>query len=223
MQYQKFVSLVAGVALCLIILTGVVLCQNSSANSHQTNSYPAAAVITPISTSTPIPTPASSSAPTSSSETQVGQAYDRPYSKDPIFIKVIRVAATPLVSQDVAVKALTNFVGGLPYATDNNSVTISATYGLVTQGQRLPNGTWEGEQNIRVANCTVAGKCTPTGQVLDHIENRLMWVIDFGGVSVSSSSQICNQGGTCTVPAPHRHAVYLIDATTLQVIMGTSY
>ena len=37
--------------------------------------------------------------------------------------------------------------------------------------------------NIGVETCSVDGKCTPTGEVLDHLENRSMWILDMEGVS----------------------------------------
>ena len=47
---------------------------------------------------------------------------------------------------------------------------VEATFGLATLGSATEDGSWIGDRNIPL----------PTGEVLDHIENRPVWIIDYG-------------------------------------------
>lgn len=211
---QRRIILLSLMIIIAVVIVVIVFVSRTSASvsnqsAQKSNKIESAANATvALSTVQPSPTPTLST----DAQVAVGQAYDRPYSKKGIDIKVVKVATPPLISQEEAVQALTNLLGGKPFGNLGSSITMTATYGLVTEGFAGPSG-WNGELNFHLSD----------GEVLDHIENRLMWVLDYGGVSVPIAGQSCSQAGTCTVPPPDDHAIYLIDAATKMVLLATSY
>ena len=62
---------------------------------------------------------------------------------------------------------------------------------------RLLSGSWIGHRNIAL----------PTGEVLDHIENRPVWIIDYGN-TIGYGSQ-----------ATFNHTVYAVDHLTGGVML----
>lgn len=216
-------SVSAGLTITIVIIIAIIglsYRNNSTKPSTAASSNLSTVVIaTPIVTtvtqtqaSTPNITP-------TDTPVQVGQVYDRPYNKEGI--QVVRVADIPSISQDVALQALIARIGFNPMKNSTN-VVLSATFGAVTQGQREADGSWSGARNLPIVNCTVTGQCTPTGQYLDHLENRLMWVLDFANVSVPLPG-VCNATQTCKAPPNATHIVYLIDAQTLQIHLAIPY
>ena len=107
---------------------------------------------------------------------------------------------------------------------NGQTILYTAYYGLVTVGYRGPNGLWAGSfLNVPISKCTVDGKCTETGEVLDHIENRPMWLIDLE-IDVPNGGATCPPAGTpCPKPRDNNHQVNLVDAQTLMFIGGADY
>lgn len=101
---------------------------------------------------------------------------------------------------------------GMPWAHggtwENMPVTIQAYYGLATFGGLGFNGVWEGERNIPL----------PSGEVLDHIEGRPMWIIDYGNTTFVAGG--CPD---CPEPPDYDHSVYAVDAATGEVWIVWGY
>ena len=171
---------------------------------------------------------------------QVGQLYDRLYSRgaSSFAIKVTRVANVPLVSMESALLSMMAQRGGKNIKLETNKVVyangistpFTATYGAVTIGSRNPSsGGWVGILlNSNLRNCTVAGECSKdVVEVLDHIENRLMWVFDFEQITPTAGMPPCwtpaNDPGKPCQYIENNQAVTLVDAKTLTFIGGTSY
>jgi len=229
--------------LLVIIIVGVVSSNSELATSALPSpGLPAAAAtlaLTPTVSKTLTPTISTlalTAIPTLT-EVPVGQAYDRPFNNTSARVKVIRTADPPIVSLETALKAL-YAQHGMPNAQitiSGNRLTVNgysfnsiATYGLVTYGEPGPDGRWAGAVNISFSSCTIEGKCTPTGEVVDHLENRLMWVLDgekeLPSAWIPGTPAPCQANIPCptTPPRPNR-VVTLIDAKTLTSIGGTSY
>ena len=167
-----------------------------------------------------------------SDEVAVGQAYNRPYSLPPLHIKVVRAANPPLITQQTAFQVLGGDLSkGNVKGDTGEPITVEATYGLVTQGAAGRDGSWvSGNPNIHLAKCTIDHKCTFTGEILDHFENRPMWVLVYTGIHEDTHGGIppeCRAQPTVTPcptmgPSPNHH-VYLVDAQTLQYFDGGWY
>ena len=224
--------------LCVLVL-GVVALTSTSSNTttieSATNGVAAQATIsrtlvTTITTIATIPV---------TDEVAVGQAYNRPYSLPPLYIKVVRTANPPLITKQTALQVLSNRFGNRDWLSGKGDIksdsgepiTLEATYGLITQGVAGPNGNWiSSNPNIHLANCTIDHKCTPTGEVLDHFENRPMWVLVYTGIHEDTHGGIspeCRAQPTVTPcptmsPSPNHH-VFLVDAQTLQSLDGGWY
>ena len=224
--YMKAIigTIALAVVVVLVVVAVSVIKDNGSLSSQpaSTSVEAAVAVATPIPATPVAPTPTSLPSPTPlpiptptllATQVAVGQAYPKVYDKPGVDVRVVRVADIPLISQDTALQILTKQIGGVPfnYGKAGNTVTLDSTYGLVTEGSSFAGG-WSGTTNIHLKN----------GEVLDHFENRPMWVLDFGGVDLMSSDQSCNQAKTCTAHSLN-HAVYLIDAKAMQVTIGKNY
>jgi hypothetical protein len=240
MNGKSYIRIFFGLVILLIVAAFalIVYASTTSSVTDKSNSVSQAgsnAVQVTVPTS-----PTSMSVPTASPtpatfEVLVGQPYPRAYSQPPARIKVVRTAASPLVSQEIALRSLlgqqnisnAQILSANKMEADGKSISFTATYGLVTVGERGTDGKWSGLENIGLANCTPDGKCSSTVEVLDHIENRLMWVFDFE-ISLPSSAPRwtptnCQPNISCTVPPSPNHSVVLVDAKTLQYIGGTSY
>jgi hypothetical protein len=119
-------------------------------------------------------------------------------------LTVRRTDIAPLISQQEAQQVLKDY--GIIWAFEDTqsipSVTLLATYGLVTQGRPTPDGKdWIGNRNIRLSN----------GTILPYIENRPMWILDYGNVAVQGSMKTFN------------HLACLVDAETKTLIVGWMY
>jgi hypothetical protein len=130
-----------------------------------------------------------------------------------------RASKASILSENDALQAVSNM--GVPFAKGGQyfgkTVTIKSYYGLVTKGSRNSKGEWVGGPiNIQLQTCSSSNQCTPTGKVLDRIENRPMWVVDYGNVAFRTSGI----GGT---PYSHNHAAYLIDEETKEVLLVIGY
>ncbi len=177
-----------------------------------TNNLPESQVAAREATITPLPPkPTETAKPTPS--LAVGQEINLPF-KGKISVKVVKDSFPPPISKETAIKALRyrqNAVDmwDLDKSTMNGKpITVTAVFGLVTEGRPGPSG-WSGMRNIGGVNCKLEGECTLTGQVLDHLEDRPMWVIDIEGVyqPFAGDPSIKNN-----------HVVYGIDVQTLERI-----
>lgn len=146
-------------------------------------------------------------------------------------VKVVKPGGPPIVAMETALKAI------FARSEDTNTLTISsdkivvngqvirfrATYGLVTVGGSGPDGGWGGSfLNERLSDCTHSGQCQPTGETLDHIENRPMWLFDLE-VMVPNGGATCLPVGTCAPPVDNNHQIDLVDAKTLTFFGGIDY
>jgi hypothetical protein len=115
---------------------------------------------------------------------------------------------------------------GLPFAFggtfNGKTVSLTATYGLATFGKRNQNGLWEGSVNIPIQTCNADGKCNPTGKYLDHIENRPVWILDYGNTEWPASARPCATS-LCPTPTVYNHSVYAVDAITGAPLFGWPY
>jgi len=145
-------------------------------------------------------------------------------SSQTVGLKLINVTENPLIPVEVAQLSVANI--GISWAlggeVDGKPIILSATYGSGTFGGYTNDGkNWVGPMNFPVRNCSSDGKCTPTGQVLEHIENRLMWILDYGNAkmtAVAPPSQAC-KSVACTPVPDFNHSVYAVDALTKDVIL----
>jgi hypothetical protein len=106
----------------------------------------------------------------------------------------------PVFSQQEAMQVVSNF--GIPFALggayQGQVVSLAASYGIGTFGHPGgPGQPWIGDVNIPLKG---------TSTVLDHIENRPMWILDYGNI-VAYGSQ-----------ATFNHAVYAVDIQTRSVL-----
>ncbi len=129
----------------------------------------------------------------------VGEAFPLPASTSGE-LTLIRTEKAPAFSQQEAMQIVHDF--GIPFALGGEweglQVTVSATYGIGTFGR--PGGPglpWLGDRNVPLKGTDV---------VLDHIENRPMWILDYDNVRAGGSR------------AEFRHAVYAVDEETRSVL-----
>lgn len=120
-------------------------------------------------------------------------------------LTLVDTGATPLISQEQAMQAVADL--GVPWGLggrwQGKPVTVSAAHGLATFGRPGENGKpWVGDRNILL----------PNGKRLDHIEDRPMWIIDYGNT--------IGYGGGCPEcpPAIFDHTVYAVDTQTEAVL-----
>jgi hypothetical protein len=78
---------------------------------------------------------------------------------------------------------------------------ITGHFGLMTSGAPASDGTWSGIRNVSLAD----------GTELDHIDNRAMWLLDYGNVIAHSAH------------VHYDHVVYLVDDETGTVIRALFY
>jgi len=92
---------------------------------------------------------------------------------------------------------------GLGGQFQGKTVTVAAWYGLGTVGHPGDAGKpWLGRRNIPLKD----------GTLLDHIQHRPMWIIDYGNM-------VAYGAGAPKKPAPvYNHTVYLVDAQTRTVL-----
>ena len=88
---------------------------------------------------------------------------------------------------------------GLGGEYEGQAVNVTAAYGIGTFGHSGgPGQPWIGDRNVPLKG---------TNTVLDHIENRPMWILDYGNVIAYGTQATFN------------HAVYAIDIQTRSVLM----
>lgn len=143
--------------------------------------------------------PAPSALPAPSVTPAVGEVIPLPVST-PGGLTLIQTGKAPSFSQQEAMQIVHDF--GIPFALGGDweglQVTVSAAYGLGTFGHPGPSSMpWVGLQHVPLKGTDV---------VLDHIENRPMWILDYGNVRAGGSR------------AEFRHAVYAVDEETRSVL-----
>lgn len=139
-------------------------------------------------------------------------------------LKLLRASVAPSLLPQEALDIV--YDKGVPWGRGGQHkgkiVTITAAFGTATIGRPLPNGAWGGIQNIAVETCN-AGKCTSTGQILDRIENRAMWILDYENLD---SSDFLRQPAPCGVTIQcriHNRSAFAVDVQTKSVLYAWSY
>lgn len=129
-------------------------------------------------------------------------------SGDPV--RLIRTADPPLLSQREAMEVVAeSFPWGLGGEHEGKPVSVQGWYGIGTIGSPGPNGWWAGDRNIPL----------PDGEVLDHIEDRSMWLLAYGNVPGIMGSQALYG----PPPPVYHHNVYAVDARTRSILWFASY
>ncbi len=223
MRQKKFYLVISGVLLALIV-GAVALISLTELNTpeqppvHLANSNPKT-LGTTLATGTPSPTIATATTTSVAPSIPPGQVISLP-SSERGDLTLVSTNLPPTISQETAMRAVYNL--GLTFAlggqvVNGKSVTLQATFGLATFGKLANDGkNWEGNVNIPIQTCTSDGKCRTTGQILDHIENRPMWILDYGNTIWPGSARPSDTCGKspCPTPVTYNHSVYAVDAIT---------
>lgn len=172
---------------------------NQAGNLGGATPVPAAAgTLVPAAVATEAPTPAAGA------RIALPKGVSRPDASS-AEITLIATNLPPPISQREAMQAVADY--GVPWGLggqyQGKTVTVTAWFGLATLGRPGAAGKpWVGRRNIPLKN----------SDVLDHIENWPMWIIDYGNT-------VAYGGGTPAQPAPvYNHTVYLVDAQTRTVV-----
>lgn len=125
-------------------------------------------------------------------------------------VSLIRTADPPLISQREAMEVVAEqFPWGLGGEYEGKPVSVQGWYGIGTIGSPGPTGWWAGDRNIPL----------PNGEVLDHVENRSMWLLAYDNVPGIMGSQALYG----PPPPIYHHNVYAVDAQTRSIIWFASY
>ena len=142
----------------------MVVAVGATKDNGSSSSQPAAtSVVAAVAVATPVPATTVAPSPTplpayytstyilrfSPTQVAVGQVIPKVYNKPGLDVTVVRVADVPLISQDTALQILVKQIGGMPfdYGEAGNTVTLDATYGLVTEGSPVLRG-WMGHRDL---------------------------------------------------------------------------
>ena len=218
-----------------VLLTGSNNKASSSVSLSQISRLdtPVAAANPTLSTTTVALTPpgqttaaAGTAEASTTSPVAVGENIPLPFGNR-LSIKMFRTIDPPLISLEQAKKAIYN--EGLDFSVtgilNGKVVTLDAAYGLVTLGTKNTGGNkqgWLGPQNIPVPSCDSSGKCNPTDAILNHVENRPMWVLDFGNTDFPAAGVPCTSN-PCPTPQIFNHSVYTVDAISGAVFTAEFY
>lgn len=117
-------------------------------------------------------------------------------------LTLVRMAELPLLTQEQAIRSIHDL--GVPFALSKDwlgqDVTITATYGLATFGYRSHEGAeWVGFRSALLS----------TGELLDHVERRPMWIIEY--------NVVFNEDPLLS------HTAYAVDALTSTVLWAWGY
>jgi hypothetical protein len=119
------------------------------------------------------------------------------------------VSEPPLITQQQAMEIVAkDFPWGHGGTWEGKEVTVQARYGLGSIGYEGAHG-WLGDLHIPL----------PSGQVLDHIENRPMWLLAYSNVPGIIASACWG----CAPPPVYTHDVYAVDAQSQSIIWLASY
>lgn len=203
--------------LIFILLTVVVVLSGIDSPRKSTNATTGAQVVAVPTVAPPQPT----SVPTigtgypdvtlNSPQIQVGQIIEMP-------ANLVKQGQLTLKQADKSAKiTLTEAFGAVPtdWATGGQykgkQVTVQVSYGLATFGKREADGGWSGYKNIPIYTCVKIRECTRTGQTLERIEDRLMWILDYKNITFS--------GGN----VDYNHSVLAVDDETGLKMFGWGY
>jgi hypothetical protein len=145
------------------------------------------------------------------------------------YLQLLRTTATPTISSQQALQIIYNHTGNswaLGKTFRGQPLTVTAAFGLVTSGSKdSSSGEWIGDRSIPIRRCpiTPGGICGDITQTLDHVENRLSWVIDYANVDFDVPRPAC-LSQTCPTPSNVKntrtnHVVYVVDIQ-LQALTG---
>ena len=138
-----------------------------------------------------------------------------------------RSADAPIISLPEALQALHGqgdaWTPGQQY--DGKIVKLMAAYGLVDLGYLDSKGAYYGSRNIRLKTCDSSGKCSDSDTVLDKVENRPMWVLDFSNATMQVLAPPADnsQPVACTPAPDFNHSLYVIDAATRTYVIARFY
>jgi hypothetical protein len=125
-------------------------------------------------------------------------------------VKLIRTTDPPLISHREAMEVVAEqFPWGLGGEYEGKPISVQGWYGIGTIGSPGPSGWWAGDRNIPL----------PDGEMLDHIENRSMWILAYANVPGIMGSQALYG----PPPPVYHHNVYAVDARTRSIIWFASY
>ncbi len=181
----------------------------NSTNNTQSQVAANAVVTTPVATATPIA--ATSYVTITTPSVSVGDIIALPselYLTGNMNLRRTNTAAQ--LSLDEALGAIKGSwqKGG---QFDGKLITVTATFGLATFGKPGADGKWIGFTGVPEFTCTGIRQCTRTGKMLDHIENRPMWVLDYKNLTFYGSG------------ATYNHTVYSVDDKTGLMLYGWTY
>ena len=175
--------------------------QSSSAPRPAALAALAADAGTPAATSA-VPTAVTTLLPTKVATPVPGEVIILPAS-GPGDLTLIATDILPSITQQQAMQAVYDM--GVPWGLgdsyEGKTPVISATFGLATFGSQAPDGQWVGLRNIPL----------PSGEMLDHIESRPVWIVDYGN-TVAYGSQ-----------AVFSNTVYAVDTATGVVVKTWFY
>jgi len=201
------------ISLLAIIVLSIIAVGVIATLPAPSNPTIAAGIVSIATSSTPTPDTTFVLPPAKPTPTlAAGQEIILPFNKK-VDIKVVQASFPAPISKEIAIRALRYRQNAVDMWDLNKStvsgkpITVTAVFGLVTDGKPGPNGFWSGSVNVGIENCQLEGECVLTGQVLDHMENRPMWVIDIEGINQPFA------GGPSII---NNHVVFGIDAQTLQ-------
>ncbi len=228
MRVQGYVKVAISLVIATAIIGLLLAFISSNTKSNKTGEVPiqpnaAAATTTPI-TATPtiataLPTSPIVNQGTASVTVSVDQMIPLPYGSS-LGVKAIKPSSPPIHPSDIVLQALRARLNGVDAwnhtasTIDGKPVTVTTTFGLVTEGYKGPDGRWAGMLNIPLRNCTVTAICTNTGKVMDHVENRPIWLIDIEGINQPNAGA----GGKLT-----NHVVFGIDDQSLDMFNFGKY
>ena len=222
MRVQGYVKVAISLVIATIIIVSLLAINSSHTKSDTTggvavqpkaDTATAAPKTAAPNIATVIPTAPVVIQGTASVSVGASQVISLPYFSA-LNLSAIKPISPPLHSADIALQIVKGDDDSWDLANSTiagKPVTITITYALVTEGYMGPSGKWSGMVNIHLRNCTVKGVCTDTGKVLDHLENRPMWLIDIEGVSQPVGGPVPN-----TTPIPQNHIVFGIDDLDLE-------
>lgn len=165
----------------------------------------------------------------------VGQAINIPYVSEKLrYLHLVRASATPSISSLDALNIIHNYTGNswaLGGQLDGRPVTATVVFGMVTSGDRdKKSGVWIGNLNAPIRTCDIkpGGVCKDTGKRLDHIENRLAWVVSYSGLDFKGPNPAC-LSANCPTPAAtptpliSTRVTYLVDTSLKTVVEVDMY
>jgi len=226
MKLRKFLIVAIGlfVVTASAVLTFSVFAAKNSTESAPTNYVSAAASnSTTRSSATTVPT----TLPAMAVGTHIALPFDNMLGMTLLYTDI-----APAISQQGATQIVYHFLGNQQdWALGNGgkrqgkTVTVTAHYGAATFGGLTKDGkTWGGLQNVHVRSCDNSGKCSANGQVLKHLENRPMWILDYVNVEENVPAPMCmNQSCTPISIPPTNHVVYAVDIQTNSVVSVQFY